>query len=204
MGFGGGADEDDTRGLLGRAQDFAAGLKHPVPALFHMLFKVMALATYLFGSWFSDSFVNIFVCCVLLLAFDFWTVKNVTGRLMVGLRWWSEVDEGGNTLWRFEAQEEGLQSTALDVGVFWVGLFAPFLAWFLLGIGSMFRLSFDWLLLIATALALSGANIVGYVRCKKDARSRITSGLQGVVARTGMNKFMGQAITSAAGSAFGM
>jgi hypothetical protein len=27
----------------------------------------------------------------LLLAFDFWTVKNVTGRLLVGLRWWNEV-----------------------------------------------------------------------------------------------------------------
>ncbi len=28
---------------------------------------------------------------VLLLAFDFWTVKNVSGRLLVGLRWWNEV-----------------------------------------------------------------------------------------------------------------
>ena len=28
---------------------------------------------------------------VLLLALDFWTVKNVSGRLMVGLRWRNEV-----------------------------------------------------------------------------------------------------------------
>ena len=68
--------------------------------------------------------------------------------------------------------QEGLQSTALDVGVFWVGLFAPSLVWFLLGIGSFFRLSFDWLLLILTALALSFANIIGYVRCKKGAHSQ--------------------------------
>lgn len=27
---------------------------------------------------------------IVLSAFDFWTVKNVTGRLLVGLRWWSE------------------------------------------------------------------------------------------------------------------
>ena len=59
----------------------------------------------MFGSVFSSSFVNIFICCVLLLAFDFWTVKNVTGRLMVGLRWWSEVKEDGSTVWRYEAQE---------------------------------------------------------------------------------------------------
>ena len=34
-----------------------------------------------------------FITVILLAAFDFWTVKNVTGRLMVGLRWWSEIDE---------------------------------------------------------------------------------------------------------------
>ena len=70
-------------------------------------------------------------------------------------------------------------------------------------VGSLLRFNFEWLLLIVTALALSFANIVGYVRCKQDARSRIAAGLQGLVARTGMNKVMGNAIQSAAGSAFG-
>ena len=104
--------------------------------------------------------MNVFVVCVLLLAFDFWTVKNVSGRLMVGLRWWSEVQDDGSQHWRFEAQEvrlrprlpaappsaagsaapspthtppavtqENLQSTTLDIGVFWVGLLAPARSW---------------------------------------------------------------------------
>lgn len=227
----------------------------------------------MFGTLFSSSYVNLFICCVLLLAFDFWTVKNVTGRLMVGLRWNSVVEEDGRTTWKFEAQEEGLRSTSLDVAVFWVGLFAcararlrnrrrpctqqsatdavhahahaytrtrvgpasegtahapesahrtahaarshslapvsplpsrsPGVVWTLFGVGSFFRFKFEWLLLIIMALALSGANIVGYVRCKQDARSRIAAGLQGLVSRTGMNATMGRAITSAAGSAFG-
>ena len=42
MGFGGNDDAAEGRGLLGRAQEFAAGLKHPVPALFHVLFKARA------------------------------------------------------------------------------------------------------------------------------------------------------------------
>jgi len=121
----GDAGDSDTQGLLGRATNLAAGLRHPVPALFHIIFKVLAILTYMFGNWFSSSFVNIFVLCVLLLAFDFWTVKNVTGRLMVGLRWWSEVRDDGSTIWKFEAQEDGLDSTTLDVGVFWIGLFLP-------------------------------------------------------------------------------
>ena len=99
--------------------------------------------------------------------------------------------------------QEGLRSTSLDVAVFWGGLFAPGVVWFIFGVGSFFRFNFDWLLLIFTALTLSMANIVGYVRCKQDARTKLASGIQGFVARTGMNATMGQAITSAAGSAFG-
>lgn len=99
--------------------------------------------------------------------------------------------------------QEGLTSTSLDVLVFWVGLFTPGLVWLLFAIGSFFRFNFEWLLLIMTALTLSTANIVGYVRCKQDARSKIATGIQGLVARSGMNASMGRAITSAAGSAFG-
>ena len=39
--------------------------------------------------------------------------------------------------------------------VFWVGLFAPGVMWTLLGVGSVMRLNFEWLLLIVTALSLS-------------------------------------------------
>lgn len=31
------------------------------------------------------------------------TVQNVTGRLLVGLRWWNEVDENGQNHWVFES-----------------------------------------------------------------------------------------------------
>ena len=101
------------------------------------------------------------------------------------------------------APQEGLTSTSLDVAVFWGGLFAPGIIWVLLGVGSFFRFNFEWLLLIVTALALSFANIVGYVRCKQDARTKLAAGLQNIVARTGMNATVSKALTSAAGSAFG-
>jgi hypothetical protein len=56
----------------------------------------------------------------------------------------------------------------------------------------------------APARRQSGANIIGYVRCKKDAGSRITNGLQGMASRAGMNNIVGQALQSAAGRAFGL
>jgi len=48
---------------------------------------------------------------MLLLAFDFWTVKNVSGRLMVGLRWWNKIEEDGTSTWIFESKK-----------VFYIGL----------------------------------------------------------------------------------
>jgi hypothetical protein len=38
-----------------------------------------------------------------LLASDFWTVKNVTGRLLVGLRWWNNIKDDGENEWVFES-----------------------------------------------------------------------------------------------------
>lgn len=58
---------------------------------------------YLFCNWFGLDFVTTFVLCVLLLAFDFWTVKNVTGRLLVGLRWWNRIRDDGANEWIFES-----------------------------------------------------------------------------------------------------
>lgn len=39
-----------------------------------------------------------------MLAFDFWVVKNVSGRLLVGLRWWHEVQPDGSDRWIFESR----------------------------------------------------------------------------------------------------
>ena len=52
--------------------------KHPSAIVFHLLFKALALFFYMFGSWVTSNFIFKFVVCILLLAFDFWTVKNIS------------------------------------------------------------------------------------------------------------------------------
>lgn len=73
--------------------------------LFHLFFRGMALLTYILCGWFIDSFITSFVCVILLLSADFWTVKNITGRLMVGLRWWNYIDDDGVSHWVYESKE---------------------------------------------------------------------------------------------------
>ena len=75
-----------------------------VTSLFVCLFcgQGAALAFYILSALFFNSFVIIFVVTVLLAALDFWVVKNVSGRILVGLRWWNEINDLGEGAWNFE------------------------------------------------------------------------------------------------------
>ena len=43
---------------------------------------------------------------VLLSALDFWVVKNISGRILVGLRWWNEINDLGESVWKFECLDQ--------------------------------------------------------------------------------------------------
>ena len=44
------------------------------------------------------------VLVVVLLSLDFWTVRNVSGRVLVGLRFWNQVDDDGTSFWVFDSR----------------------------------------------------------------------------------------------------
>ncbi|WAQ97107.1 TV23B-like protein [Mya arenaria] len=98
-------DEDTVLDFGEEEFDRNRTFKHPVAVGFHLAFRIGALLAYLFCGWFSDSFITNFVVIVILLSMDFWTVKNISGRLLVGLRWWNYVDEEGNSKWMFESRK---------------------------------------------------------------------------------------------------
>ena len=54
----------------GGVVDYFKKSSHPWASLFHILFKLFAALTYLFGAWFTTNYVLIFVVCVLLSAFE--------------------------------------------------------------------------------------------------------------------------------------
>ena len=73
-----------------------ATARNPVACMFHVIFKGGALISFLFLNAFLGQEILSFVVITLFAAIDFWVVQNVTGRLLVNLRWWSEIDEFGN------------------------------------------------------------------------------------------------------------
>ena len=49
----------------------------------------------------ATSSFNVLMIVIIAAAVDFWIVKNLAGRLLVGLRWWIDFDENGEEAWKF-------------------------------------------------------------------------------------------------------
>lgn len=77
------------------------------------------MAFYILSALFVDNFVIIFVVTVLLAALDFWVVKNVSGRILVGLRWWNEINDFGESVWKFESLDQEVGVHHIFHGVIW-------------------------------------------------------------------------------------
>jgi hypothetical protein len=143
------------------------GISHPISLFFHVIFKFLALFSYAVLPWIVDSFVLVFILVILFMAADFWTVKNVTGRLLVGLRWWNEVREDGSNEWIFESLEGKRKISTAEAIVFWVCLLFLPLCWLLFALLAIFEFSPLWLVVVLVGFILSVPNIYGYLRCAK-------------------------------------
>ena len=111
--------------------DFTNFLQHannPAIVFFTLLFKGLAIILFLVLDIFGVSQALIFILVVILSAFDFWFVKNVSGRILVGLRWWNEVKEDGSEVWIFESDHEK-SATSIDTTIFWGSLYITPLFW---------------------------------------------------------------------------
>lgn len=98
----------------------------------------------------------IFIITILLLATDFYYLKNIAGRRLVGLRWWNEVDTAsGDSRWVFEsADPETRQINATDKRFFWIALYAQPVLWILLAVVALASLEFIWLTLVGESALL--------------------------------------------------
>jgi len=150
-------------------------LRHPYVTLFHIFFRSLAIVVYLFFTPFIDSFITSFVFVVLLLSADFWTVKNITGRILVGLRWWNYIDDEGKSIWVYESRDKTQQRrhNTREVRIFWMALVLAPVFWGLFFLVALIGFKFKWLLLVMIALSLNCANLFGYTRCKFGSNSSL-------------------------------
>jgi hypothetical protein len=102
----------------------------------------------------NPSSVLIFIITILLLAADFYYLKNIAGRRLVGLRWWNEVDTAtGDSRWVFEsADPETRTINATDKRFFWLALYAQPVLWVVLAIVALASFEPIWLTLVGELL----------------------------------------------------
>uniref|UniRef100_A0A3B5LPY6 Golgi apparatus membrane protein TVP23 homolog n=1 Tax=Xiphophorus couchianus TaxID=32473 RepID=A0A3B5LPY6_9TELE len=145
--------------------------EHPLASFFHLFFRTSAILVYLLCDVISSRFIVCMVTIILLLSCDFWTVKNVSGRLLVGLRWWNQVDEDGRSHWILCLGP--LKISAAESRVFWLGLIVCPIFWVVFVFSTIFSFNIKWLVVVIMGLVLQWANLYGYVRCKVGGKSSL-------------------------------
>lgn len=106
----------------------------------------------------SSNGVLVFIVTILLLAVDFYYLKNIAGRRLVGLRWWNEVDSTtGDGRWVFEsADPESREQNATDKRFFWMALYVQPGLWVVLAVFALILFKIIWLTLVGKLLCISG------------------------------------------------
>jgi len=148
---------------------------HPITLVTFLGFRIASLLVYILGLWFTQNFILVFVLTVVLLSFDFYYLKNIAGRRLVGLRWWNEVNpQTGDSHWVFEsADPETRTQNATDRRFFWLALYAQPALWVLMGVVAIIKiislqeLTPLWITLVAIALVLTGTNTLAFSRCDR-------------------------------------
>merc|ERR1719215_382784 len=164
---------DAAGGVASALRDFFTSAKNPQVCFFHIFFKVLALMAYIVGRHVLGTYVLTFILTVVLCAFDFWTVKNITGRLLVGMRWWNDIKEDGSSQWYFESIADESTVDPKDKSIFWGALYAWPILWLIFLILNFLSFSWNWLLLIIMASVFAAANVVGYWKCSKDQKRQM-------------------------------
>lgn len=125
---------------------------------------------------------------VVLLSVDFWTVRNISGRVLVGLRFWNQVDEDGTSYWVFESRDPSQAANAVDSKMFWMALYTFPVAWILLLFIGILKFNLSFLPIVILALVFNLTNTVGFTYADRDSKRKWANEL----GSGGINGLLGQ------------
>lgn len=158
---------DEGKVLFVREQQVVNASRAPVSSFFHNFFKVATLFAYFLIPVFSTSKILSYIFVIIFASFDFWVVKNISGRFLVGLRWWSEYNENEEEVWMFECRSDESEIKAVDSRMFWGSQIGFTLFW---GIWLVFNIiSFKFLRTISLVITffLLALNTYAFFKCSK-------------------------------------
>jgi len=152
---------------------------HPLALFCLYFFRMAAIAVYILCGWFTTNYVLSTVLVVVLLAMDFWNCRNVSGRTLVGLRFWNQVDDDGESYWVFESRDPSRPANPVDARMFWIALYVFPLLWAALLIVSLLKLGFAFIPIVCLALVFNMTNVIGFTYADRDAKQKWANGVVG-------------------------
>jgi len=168
--------------------NFLSKANNPGIVFFTLFFKALAMVSFLFLGIFNISEALIFIFVVILNSLDFWFVKNISGRILVGLRWWNEVKEDGTEEWKFESSHE-VKAKSIDTTIFWVSLYVAPIFWGIFFVLELIGLKLMWTLACLIGFILTGSNTFGYYKCSGDQEKKV-KGFLSDKTQEGFNKIL--------------
>ncbi|KIM48027.1 hypothetical protein M413DRAFT_439726 [Hebeloma cylindrosporum] len=168
---------------------------HPLALFLLYFFRIAAIVVYVLSEWFTRNFVLTTVIVVVLLAMDFWNCQNVSGRTLVGLRFWNQVDEDGESYWVFESRDPSRPANPIDSKMFWIALYVFPALWIALLIVSLLKLGFSFIPIVILALVFNFTNVIGFTYADRDAKQKWANGIAG--GSWGLGGIGGQLLTGA-------
>ena len=152
---------------------FLSRSSHPFACLFFIILKSGTFLCYLFLNLIIDSTPVTFIIVILLSSIDFWTSQKIIGRLLVGLRWRSEIREDGAQAWIYESFDEDRGNNKVDSYVFWTGMIIMPVVWGVFFIANFLTFNLFWSVLVLACCILSTVNLVEFIRCRNDHKQKI-------------------------------
>ena len=155
------------------SSNFIQNSANPCIVFFTLFFKILSIIIFIFGNFIfkmSDSLEFVFV--VIFSSLDFWFIKNVSGRILVGLRYWNEIKQDGSEVWVYENENEK-KNSSIDTKIFWGSIYlTPFFFFFLIPV-EFFSFNIMNFLECVISFVLTISNLYGYYKCSKEQNKKI-------------------------------
>ncbi|KRX08059.1 hypothetical protein PPERSA_02191 [Pseudocohnilembus persalinus] len=117
---------------------------NPIMCIVTFAFKFLALLAYLFLNAIVGDKIYTFIIVLVISCIDFWAVKNLTARFLVGLKWWNEFDENGNEIWLYSSMPANWKPHKVDKTIFWISQITITLIFLFFLIIKILSLSVFW------------------------------------------------------------
>ncbi|KAI0778117.1 Golgi apparatus membrane protein TVP23 [Trametes elegans] len=168
---------------------------HPLVLSFLYFFRIAAITVYILSGFFISNYVLSSVIVVVLLAMDFWNCRNVAGRRLVGLRYWNQVDDDGESYWVFESRDPSRPANPIDSKMFWIAVYTFPLLWLALLIVSFLKFNLSFVPIVVLALVFNVTNAIGFTYADRDAKQKWANNLASSGWNMGMGGLGGQLLT---------